>query len=59
MQINSNLGNIQVNFDGWSSKWDIVSVFFLTILSGTDLNQAKLPRLDHNTKDIQARLRPL
>ena len=59
MQINGS--NIQVNFDGWSSKWDLVSLFKLIQLtfyfSGTELNVKKLPHLELSTQVIHVKLR--
>lgn len=59
MQINPAQGNLQVNFDGWSNKWDLVSgvSFLITDYSGTDLNRARLLHSGASTQDTQDRRR--
>lgn len=60
MQINASQGNVCVNFDGWSNKWDLVSGVSLaiTVFSGTDLSRARLRPSGVSTRDTQGRPRP-
>lgn len=59
MQISQAQGNLQVNFDGWSNKWDLVSRICSDFCSGTDLSRARLHRSALSTSATPARPRRL